>query len=88
MKRREDFILRQVAGTWVVLPVGKAAERFNGMLTLNDSGVMLWNVLETNPDPRALVEALMGEYEVTEEQARADVEAFLEVLTRAGCLEE
>ena len=88
MKRREDFILRQVAGTWVVLPVGKAAEAWNGMLTLNESGVLLWNALEKDTKPQALVDALLAEYQVAEDQARADVDAFLEVLTRAGCLEE
>ena len=46
MGLKEDFVLRQVADTWVVLPLGESSVDFNGMLTLNNSGAMLWRVLE------------------------------------------
>ena len=88
MKLKENLVLRQVAQNWVVLPVGEATLSFTGMLNLNDSGAMLWKVLEKNPTREALVAALRAEYEVTEEQACADVEAFLKKLTFAGCIEE
>ena len=41
MKLNENFILRQVAKSWVVLPLREATVSLNGMVTLNDSGVML-----------------------------------------------
>lgn len=85
MKIKDDFVLRQVAGTWVVLPLGQATVDFNGMLTLNDSGAMLWKVLEQGGDHEALVNALTSEYEVTREQATADVDEFLDKLFKAGC---
>ena len=88
MKLKKDFLLRQVAGSWVVVAVGKASVDFNGMLTLNESGVLLWKTLESGADRIALVNALTSEYEVTAEQAGADVDEFMETLFRAGCLEE
>ena len=42
MKVKEDFLLREVAGCYVVVPVGKATVDFNGMLNLNDTGAFLW----------------------------------------------
>ena len=45
MKIKEGFILRQVAGTWVVLATGADTIDFNGMIKLNDTGAMLWNLL-------------------------------------------
>lgn len=83
MKLKENYILRQVAGTWVVMPVGAATLDFNGMLTLNDTGALLWQSLEQGRDP---VEALTAEYDVTSEQAAADVEEFIGKLRSAGCL--
>lgn len=88
MKLNKDFVLRQVAQTWVVLPLGNTAVDFTGMIKLNDSGALLWQTLEKKPDKEALVAALTAEYDVSESQAQADVDAFLEILTRAGCLEE
>ena len=88
MKLKENFILRQVADTWVVLPLGDAAVDFSGMLTLNESGAMLWRVLEQGADLEKLTAALLDEYEVSRQQAMADVDIFLNKLLQAGCLEE
>ena len=88
MKVKKDYVLRQVADTWVVLPLGGAAVDFSGMLTLNESGAMLWRVLEQGASREELVAALLDEYEVSRQQAMADVDAFLNKLLQAGCLEE
>ena len=87
MKLKKNFVLRQVAGAWVVLPLGAETVNFSGMLQLNDSGAMLWRVLEAGGDKEALVDALLGEYDVTREQAEADVQEFLAKLTQAGCMQ-
>lgn len=86
MKLREDFVLRQIAQTWVILPLGEKTVDFSGMLTLNETGAMLWRVLERTSDPKALVEALISEYDVSEEQAQSDVNAFLDKLIQVGCV--
>jgi len=88
MRIKKDYALRQIADTWVVLPLAAETVNFSGMLTLNDSGAMLWKVLERKCDVDALTEALVAEYEVTEEQARVDAEEFLNKLIQAGCIEE
>lgn len=87
MKLKKNFVLRQVAGTWVVLPLGAETVNFSGMLQLNESGAMLWRVLEEGGSQDALVEALLGEYDVTREQAEADVQEFLAKLNQAGCIQ-
>lgn len=87
MKIKENFVLRQVADTWVVLPLGSATLDFNGMLTLNASGVLLWRLLEQGTDRDALVEKLLSEYEVSRQEATADVEEFLNKLIQAGCVD-
>lgn len=88
MKLNPDFVIRNVANTWVVLPMGKATLDLNGMLTLNDSAVLLWRTLERESSREDLADALLAEYDVSREQALADVEEFLQVLRKAGCLLE
>ena len=87
MKINPKFILRQVADTWVVLALSDANINFNGMLSLNESGVMLWNLLEQGCTREDLVAKLTGEYIVTAEQAQADVDEFIAKLAQAGCFE-
>ena len=45
MKLKEGFLLREVAGSNIVVPVGKAELDFGGMLTLNPVGAFIWNQL-------------------------------------------
>lgn len=87
MKLKKDYVLRQIAGTWVVLPLAAAAVNFNGMLKLNDSGAMLWKILEQDIDKNTLVDALTAEYAVSRQQAEADVEDFLRRLIQVGCIQ-
>ena len=87
MKLKEDFVLRQVADTWVVLPLGAASVDFNGMLTLNETGAFLWQQLQNGAAADALVSALTAEYDVTPAQAAADVQAFCQKLLDVGCAE-
>lgn len=87
MKISDKFVLRQVAGSWIVLPVAEKTVDFNGMLTLNETGLMLWKLLEKGSSREALAQALTDEYDVTFAEALADVDEYLGKLERAGCLE-
>ena len=87
MKLKSDFALRQVADTWVVLPLREESVNFNGMLTLNEAGALLWQALEQGSDREALAEVLLKEYEVERQQALTDVDEFLEKLQNVGCVE-
>ena len=87
MKIKENLVLRQFADTWTVLPLGKDIINFDGMLTLNDTGAMLWQLLEKGAEKADLVSAVTAEYDVSVEEAAADIDAYIEKLANAGCLE-
>ena len=86
MKISEDFVLRQVADTWVVLPLKSDTVDFNGMIRLNGSGALLWKTLEQGATREELVQALTSQYEVSQEEAARDVDEFIETLNKIGCL--
>lgn len=88
MKRNTDFLLRNVADTLVIVPVGKAAVDFPGMITVNDTGAYLWELLETAQTIQTLTQALVDRYEVDEQQALMDVKAFTERLIRVDAITE
>ena len=85
MKIKEGFVLRQVADTWVVMPLGQQSLDFDGMLTLNDTGALLWQTLERGGDREAMADALTAEYEVARDAALRDVDVFLGKLQETGC---
>lgn len=86
MKRSQDFLLRDVAGTLVIVPVGAAVSAFPGMITLNGTGAYIWELLETEQTVETLTQALVARYEVDSDSARQDVEAFVNKLQPTGAL--
>ena len=78
-----EFIYREIAGEFVLIPSGEAARQSNGLAFLNKTGVFLWKLLEQERTLKQLSIAFAEEYELTEEQSLEDVTAFLELaLTR------
>ena len=88
MKVKSNYVLREVAGTWVVLPTAGETVNFNGMLSLNETGALIWRVLETGGDVQSLVDALMQKYDVQRGEAFEDATAFVEKLRTAGVIED
>ncbi|MBQ9518560.1 MAG: PqqD family protein [Firmicutes bacterium] len=88
MKIKEDFLLRTVAGSNIVVPVGKASIDFSGVITLNEVGAFLWKVLEQPCDKAALLEKLTAEYDVDTKTAEEDIDAFLAKLREADLLDD
>lgn len=87
MKIKEGFLLRNIAGSNIVVPVGATSVDFNGMITLNDSGAFLWKELEKGGDEETLTAALLREYDVDEATARSSAIDYIRKLDEAGVLE-
>jgi len=87
MKINKNFALRQVAGTWVVMPLAEGNLDFNGMIALNETGSLLWRALEKGCEREDLVNLLTSEFEVTCDEALKDVNEFIDKLASIGCIE-
>ena len=85
MKIKEGFLLREVAGQTVVLPVNDDLD-LNMMITLNETGRFLWEQLQKETDEAELVSALLKEYDVDEATAASAVCAFAKKLNDNGFL--
>lgn len=87
MKIKEGYIMRVVAGQIVVLPTGDDLD-LNLMITLNETGKFLWNILETGATEDELVAAVLASYDVDVETARNAVVSFVSKLNEYGFLAE
>lgn len=80
MKRNPGFLIRQVAGRYVLAPVGETVKTFSGMITMNATGKYLWDLLEQDQTVDSLAQALVDQYEVEFEKAKEDVIKYIEPL--------
>lgn len=86
MKIEKGFVLREIAGDYIIIPTGKNALKFNGLITVNEVGVDLWNMLQEDVTQEQLVQGILDTYEVEENVARDDIQEFLDKLDSAGIL--
>ncbi len=88
MKIKEGYILRNVAGSFVVVPIGEATLEFNGMMNLNETGAFLFKKMIDGISRDDLIKALTDEYDVDDETAAEDVDAFIEKVKEQDLFEE
>lgn len=79
MKLKEGFVLGNIAGEHVVLPSGDDLD-LSTMTTLNDTGKFIWEQLENDTTIEKIVDAILGEYDISREEAEKHVTAFVEKL--------
>lgn len=87
MKLIKKFTLRSIVNENVLIPIGETAKEFNGMITLTDTAVTLWENLEKVDSAEELINIMLDEYEVDRETATRDVYGFLEMLRVKGIME-
>lgn len=87
-KLKDGFLLRQIAGENVVVPVDEGREIFRGMIQLNSIGAFLWKLCLEETTIEQMTEALAAQYEVEKEKAERDVKNFVAQLKQKGFVEE
>ena len=88
MKVQYDFVLREIAGDYVIFPTGKTVLSFNGLITVNEVGADLWKMLQSEVSFDDLVQGILDIYDVDETTAREDIQEFLDTLIRGGILDD
>ena len=81
MKIKDGFMLREIAGIYVVVPFGERIIDFNGLMTLNHCGVLIWKQLEKACTLHDLIQTVTKEYSIDELTAENDINSFLEKLS-------
>ncbi len=87
MKIKEGFVLKEIAGSHMVVPLGSQVANFSSIIKLSESGAFLWSLLSEDKTVDELVYALLGEYDVDEIKAREDIEKFIKKLDDADLID-
>lgn len=86
MKVTNDMILREIAGEHILIPVGETAIKVHGMISLSESGLLLWKKLQNDCTEADLLDTILSEYEIDQATAQQDVRTFLGKLNAIGIL--
>lgn len=81
MKINSGFVLKDIAGSFVIVPTGDNLVDFSAMITLDEVGAFLWELLKEETTIENLADELCKEYDVEREIALADIQEFVDTLT-------
>lgn len=87
MKKKEEFIVREIVDEYVMMPVGSTALKFNGLVMANAVSAFIWENIENVNSVEELTNFICNEFEVEYEVALQDTTEIVEQMKKAGWIE-
>ena len=88
MKIKEGFLVKKIAGDYLVVPTGNNIVDFAVAVSLNETGAFLWEQLKEEKNLEQLTEALSAEYGIEKSVAEKDALDYIELLKSHDFIEE
>ncbi|MCF7924720.1 MAG: PqqD family protein [Candidatus Izimaplasma sp.] len=89
MKIKKDYVVKTIGDDIVVVPIKDEAVRFNGIITLNKTGKFLFENLQASDlDKAELLRLILDKYDVSENKAKKDIDAFILKCKNNGLIDE
>ena len=82
MTVKKELILRELMGESILVPGGKTVFENNGLFMLTETASFIWKVLPSVSDEKELLNRVLEEYDVTEGEAKKDIDDFLSQLRK------
>ena len=76
--------MREIAGEYVMMPFGKTAQKFNGLIMANEVSAFIWKHIEAVTDEKELAKLICEEFDVSYEEALHDTTELVEQMKKAG----
>lgn len=77
---KSGFVIKEVSDKLIVIPTGSEVINFRGIMTLNESGKCLFDLLQNEIELEEIIKEFERIYDVTYDIAKSDVEAFIHQL--------
>ena len=81
---KQGYVAREIAGEFVAVPVDSSVG--SNIVVLNEVSKFLWDELKSEKTFDELLNAMLGNYDVSKEEAEADLKDFLMQLVENGLL--
>lgn len=85
--KKNEYVSRDVAGETILLPVRSGVASLESIYTLNEVARTIWDLIDGERTAEAIAEELARRFDVSAEEALADVSEFLDDLAGAGLVE-
>ena len=87
MRIKDGFIMREIDGVGIVIPVGNTNVSFNGICKLNKTCTDIWHGIENGLSVCEIANQLTDKYKIDSDNAKNDVEQAIDRLKNEGFIE-
>lgn len=87
MKLNEGFVLREIAGENLLIPVGGQAVKINGVIALSPVAAEIWKALREHPETDYALQKVLELFDVDEDAAKKDIDEFITQMEQTGICE-
>ena len=88
MRIKDGFVTRKIGDRIIAIPVGSNSQSFNGMITLNETGLFIWNCLIKDTTVEEIADAIIGDDSTTKDEAINALNSVLEDLQASDLVVE
>ena len=83
----EQFISRQIADEFLLIPVAHQLNGDNWLFVLNEVGGRIWELIDRNRSVQQIEQLLLEEFDTSPEQLQEDLLRLLDQLQELGAIE-
>ncbi len=79
---KSNFVSREVGNELIIVPLSANVAHMNELFTLNETAKFIWENIDKQSSMEGLINLVTVSFDINEETAAKDIEAFLENLER------
>lgn len=87
MRIKGEYVLREIGGDHILIPIGNTAMEMNGLITMDEVGIEIWKGIENQLSEGEILQDILDKYEVEAEEAERDMKDFIKKLKDADLVE-
>jgi hypothetical protein len=88
MKIKDGYMARAMEDRYIVVSLEEDDDEFKGLITMNSSGMYIWELLQNNITYDEILKNLLNRYDAPENIIKNDLDKFLDNARKANLLEE
>lgn len=86
MKVKDGYMTRPMGDHYIVVAIGDVEDEFDGLITLNNSGLFIWEQLQQEIDYEELLQRIVDRYDAPKQVIKADLDKFLKTAREANLI--
>ena len=85
--RQDDSIVsRRIEDEVILVPIRQNVADLGSIYTLNEVGAYIWEQIDGHRTAAEILPLVVGEFEITEEEAQKDLTEFMQQLSAIGAI--